>query len=317
VQWKRGSATITIAGEPILPAPAVVSPMPWQQPPQPMPWQQPAPQVDLQSRLLDILSSKLETPAQNLGEIIREIQQIIPMGAARPPGNAIDDLVASVKTARQLQELLAAPTPQANPADDDDDDEGDTNKLMKVIGMKILSDLMGSKTGAAPLAAAPRPNPAPRMPPPQRSPAPSYDAPPGWHKNAEGQWERTFDPSDCPPGWTRDPHTGRFRPVEVSMRDQRPDAGKMGAATSSAAPAFNGHPDDFAPAQVPFPGESGSLLQGEEENGSLETDDESEDEGEEGPELTPEELADEILAMDESEQLRVWQALQASGKLKL
>jgi hypothetical protein len=56
-------------------------------------------------------------------------------------------------------------------------------------------------------------------------------------------------------------------------------------------------------------------LRGDDESGTTEL--ESEDDETEGPELTPEELADEILAMDESEQLRVWQALQASGKLKL
>lgn len=187
-QWMyaRGCAYVTIAGDPKpVRRASELAPMPT---PPALATAGAYPAIssvgaDLQGRLLDILSEKLKTPAENLGEVVKSITDAL---QTPQQGNQLEQLLATVETGRKLGRLFAPqaePEPRyRNPREDDDEEESDPmDKLFKMGMMYMMSNLMGKGQQAqAPMQGVPQPVRMPPGPPPEGC---------GWYQDATtGQW---------------------------------------------------------------------------------------------------------------------------------
>jgi hypothetical protein len=225
--WIKGSATIYVAGTPWSQLPRDVRPGPMSASTAMVVPHPPQFGGDIQGKLLDVLVSKLQTPAEQLKDVVASIQDVITGGHNAVQTAQTDPLagiVQAAKTYKELKAIFGREERTPNPADDDDDDEeedlGTDAGLMSVLGKMFLKN-MGPQQQQAPMAPG--------------------EGPPGWAKAPDGQWVQV--PVDAPPGWTKMPNG------EWVRLPHPPPVGGYHSQTQGGRPVYRDAQGDFVDAQ--------------------------------------------------------------------
>lgn len=164
-KWSKGSAKIAIAGTPwsMQPAPRVA---PVIAPSAPMG----GASLDLQSRLLDMIESRVKAPPEQLKELMGAVQEVMGQQTQAGPADPMEQMFKMMENYKRMKKLFSGAGD-----DDDDDDEGDDDGedlsdkgLLGTIANAVMKNAMGAK--AQPQA---------------------HDAPPGWVRGPNGEWIQT------------------------------------------------------------------------------------------------------------------------------
>lgn len=230
--WVKGSARFTIAGppKPINYEPERVTQPAVYQPPPPPPFAA----AELQSRLLDIISERLKTPQEQLGDVARQIGEVIHGGqAAAASSDPLESMLKAMETYKRMEKLMGRGeerrrNPEPDDEEDDEDDLGTDTGLVNVLGKMFMRNMI------------PQQQSAPQM---------AQDGPPGWRKMPDGQWVRVTD--DAPPGWQKMPDGQWVRTEQPPPMGGYRDAhgNLIGARAPRDAPVYRDAQGDLVDAQ--------------------------------------------------------------------